>query len=355
MAQNNDGAPLTYRSAGVDIHKGDEVADAAGRLARSTLTPWVVSGVGGFAGLFRFDPARYPEPVMAACTDGVGTKLLVALAAGRHDTIGVDLVAMNVNDLIVCGAEPLAFLDYFATGGLDAAQAEAVLTGIAGGCRQAGCALIGGETAEMPGMYPPGKYDLAGFAVGVVNRPDIINGSRVSAGDTIIGLPSSGLHSNGYSLARKIVFERLGLQAGSIWFDGKTAGELLLAPTRIYVRTVLELIRKVPVHAMAHITGGGLPGNLIRAFPQGLSARVRRGAWRPPEIFLRLQEAGSVPAPDLWDTFNMGIGYCFVVPAAAADAAISALSGLGEQPILIGEVFASPGEPRVEFDPPLGP
>jgi phosphoribosylformylglycinamidine cyclo-ligase len=336
---------MSYRDAGVDIDAGDALVERIKPLVAATFTPGVLGGIGGFGGLFKLDVAGMTEPVLVSGTDGVGTKLKVAFAVRRHDTIGIDLVAMCVNDVLVSGARPLFFLDYLACGRLDVDTAAQVVGGVAAGCKEAGCALIGGETAEMPGFYPAGEYDLAGFAVGIVDRPRIIDGAKVRAGDKVIGLASSGLHSNGYSLARKVFFEAAGLKASDDVAGLKGAiGDVLLTPTRIYVRPVLALIEKCEVRALAHITGGGLTENLPRVLPDGLSFRIDRGAWRPPAVFECLKELGQVDDAELFRTFNMGIGMCAVVPPSQVDAALAALTDAGEAPAVIGEVIAGRGE-----------
>src|SRR5436190_9032071 len=286
---------LSYRDAGVDIDEGDALVERLKPHARRTMRPEILAGIGGFGGLFEI-PKGYREPVLVAGTDGVGTKLKLAFTSGRHETVGIDLVAMSVNDVVVCGAEPVVFLDYFATSRLKADEAEQVIQGIAEGCVRAGCALIGGETAELPGFYARGEYDLAGFCVGVVEKSRILDGSRVKAGDAVIGLASSGLHSNGFSLARKVFEKDLSAQLT----------RELLEPTRIYVKDCLALREAVDVHAFAHITGGGLPGNLPRVLPPGHRASLRRGSWPVPPIFGRIQQAGNVSNTEMLRTFNMG-------------------------------------------------
>jgi phosphoribosylformylglycinamidine cyclo-ligase len=330
---------LTYKGAGVDIAAGDEAIRRLAPHARTTYRPEVLGDIGAFAGFFRV-PADYRRPIFAVSTDGVGSKVKVAVLMDRHDTVGIDLVAMSVNDLLVHGAEPLVFLDYIGTGRLDPAVVEAIVRGVAAGCRQARCALLGGETAELPDLYAPGEYDLAGFAVGVVERRKLIDGHAVRPGDVVLGLASTGLHSNGYSLARKIVFERLGYRSGDRVPDlGQTAGEALLTPTRIYVRPVLALLRAgVPVHAMAHVTGGGLTGNLPRVLPRGCRAGIRRGAWPVPPIFPLLQEGGRVDDAEMFRVFNMGIGFVLIVPPAAAARARKRLGAAGVPTWEIGEV-----------------
>lgn len=343
---------VTYRDAGVDIAAGDRVAMVAARLARGTRRPEVVAGVGGFAALVRV-PRGYRRPLLVLATDGVGTKLRVALMAGRHETIGIDLVAMNVNDVLTIGAEPLAFLDYYATGRLDPGVAAAVLRGIARGCRLAGCSLVGGETAELPSFYPGGEYDLAGFVLGVVEEQAVVDGRRVRPGDAIIGLRSSGLHSNGYSLARHLCFEVAGL---TLDFRPpelrRTLGEELLRPTRIYTRPVRAL-QPATVKAMAHITGGGIPGNLPRVLPPGCAARIRRDAWEVPGIFRLLARLGGVAEDEMFRTFNMGIGFVLVVAAGDAARVCAQLARHGERAVVIGEIARARrgARARVLFEP----
>jgi phosphoribosylformylglycinamidine cyclo-ligase len=333
-----DAKPLTYRDAGVDIDEGDALVERIKPHARRTARPEVLAGIGGFGGLFQV-PKGYEEPVMVVGTDGVGTKLKLAFLAGKHDTVGIDLVAMCVNDVVVCGAEPLVFLDYFATSRLRAAEAEQVIKGIADGCVQAGCSLIGGETAELPGFYQNGEYDLAGFCVGVVEKSRILDGSRMRAGDVVLGLSSSGLHSNGFSLAREV-------------FEGNLTPQLaeeLLQPTRIYVKDCLALRDGIDVHAFAHITGGGLPGNLPRVLPPEHRAVLHRGSWPVPPIFDRIQKAGNVAPDEMLRTFNLGIGMCAVVRKKDARDAIALLEGRGQPAFEIGVIEAAPGlaEPEV--------
>jgi phosphoribosylformylglycinamidine cyclo-ligase len=324
---------VTYREAGVDIDAGDALVERIKPLARATHVPGVLGGIGGFGGLFALKEAGgWRDPVLVSGTDGVGTKLKLAFALDRHDTVGIDLVAMCVNDVITTGAKPLFFLDYFATGALSVEQGEAVIRGIATGCREAGCALLGGETAEMPGFYPKGEYDLAGFAVGIVERDAILDGRRVRAGDAVIGVASSGVHSNGLSLARRVL----------PWQDDPALADALLTPTRIYVRAAQALMRSVDVRGLAHITGGGLPGNLPRCLPDGLGARLHRDRWPVPPIFGRIAAAGPVADEEMLRTFNLGLGLCAVVPAAEAERAVSALASTGESAWIIGEIV--PGE-----------
>ena len=336
---------LTYRDAGVDIDAGDALVEAIRPIASATKRPGVLAGVGGFGALFEIPPGQYREPVLVSSTDGVGTKLKLAIELNRHDTIGIDLVAMCVNDLIVQGAEPLFFLDYFATGKLDNRVAEKVIQGIGAGCRQAGCALVGGETAEMPGMYGEGDYDLAGFTVGVVEKSKIIDGSQVKANDTLIGIASSGAHSNGYSLIRKIIKVRKAKLDQLL--DNRPLGEVLLEPTRIYVKPLLALMRELPVHAVAHITGGGLPGNVPRVLPAGVRAVIDARAWKRPAIFDWLQEMGGIEDFEMYRTFNCGVGMILVLDAADAEKALKLLEASGETAAIIGHIEAHSGEDQV--------
>jgi phosphoribosylformylglycinamidine cyclo-ligase len=339
--------PLTYRSAGVDIDAGDEAVRRISRLAASTQRSEVLGGIGSFAAFVGI-PAGYREPVLVSSTDGVGSKLKVAFAADRHDTVGIDLVAMGVNDVIVHGAEPFYFLDYLAVHRVDPARVEAIVSGVAEGCRRAGCALVGGETAEMGELYAPGEYDLAGFAVGVAERSRIVTGAEVRPGDRVLGLASSGLHSNGYGLVRKALFERLGLKPGdSVPGLGRSVADELLEPTRIYVKPVLALLRSVPVQAMAHVTGGGITGNLPRVLPDGCRAVIDRRAWPEPPIFRIIQEAGSVEEAEMRRTFNMGLGYLLVVRAVDAARARETLTASGERVFEIGEIVS--GERAVAY------
>jgi phosphoribosylformylglycinamidine cyclo-ligase len=333
---NKPAVPLTYRDAGVDIDAGDRLVDNIQRFAKKTLRKGVLAGIGGFGALFEIARSRYREPVLVASTDGVGTKLKLAFELKRHATIGIDLVAMSVNDILTQGAEPLFFLDYYACGRLDVATATEVVKGIAAGCEQAGCALIGGETAEMPGMYAAGEYDLAGFAVGVVEKRRIIDGSRIARGDVVLGLASSGAHSNGYSLIRKIIaVKNVDLAAR---FHGRPLGEVLLEPTRIYVKPVLKLARSVTIKGLAHVTGGGLIENVPRILPAGLAARIERAAWRLPPLFQWLQEQGGIADEELHRVFNCGIGLVAVVASADAARAVRILSAAGETVWRLGRV-----------------
>ena len=344
--RSDDKPSLTYRDAGVDIDAGNALIERIKPLAAATRRPGVLTGLGGFGALFEV-PAHYRQPVLVAGTDGVGTKLKLAMQLGKHDTIGIDLVAMCVNDLIVQGAEPLFFLDYYATGHLDVNTASDVVKGISEGCLQAGAALIGGETAEMPDMYAGEDYDLAGFCVGVVEKDRIIDGSQVKAGDVLIGLPSSGPHSNGYSLIRKVI-EKSGADLGAA-FDGATLGERLLEPTRIYIKPLLELFAQINVHALAHITGGGLLENLPRVMPDDTKAQINPQSWQQPAVFAWLQREGNIETNEMYRTFNCGIGMVLVVDASKADKTLENLHAKGEAAMLIGEIVPAEGAPSVEI------
>jgi phosphoribosylformylglycinamidine cyclo-ligase len=338
---------LTYRDAGVDIDEGDRLVELIKPHARPTLRPEVLAGIGGFGGLFALDVKKYREPVLVSGTDGVGTKLKVAFAAGRHDTIGIDLVAMCVNDVAVVGAEPLFFLDYFATGKLSAEQGAEVVKGIAEGCRQAGCTLIGGETAELPGFYAQGEYDLAGFAVGCVERARIVDGKAVVPGDAVVGVASTGLHSNGYSLARRAL-ERLPLDGRPEALGGRTVADALLEPTRIYAKDVLALLQAVPVKAFSHVTGGGLPGNVPRTLPDGTRAVLHEGRWPRPAVFDLVEREGQVPRDEMYRTFNMGLGLVAVVAPGDADRTIATLAARGLDAWVVGEIAPGEGEATCE-------
>jgi phosphoribosylformylglycinamidine cyclo-ligase len=326
----------TYRDAGVDIDAGDELVERIKPLVRRTQRPEVLAGIGGFGALVELPLARYRQPVMVSGTDGVGTKLRLAIDTGRHDGIGIDLVAMCANDVVVLGAEPLFFLDYYATGRLNVEVAAAVIAGIAEGCAQAGAALVGGETAEMPGMYHGDDYDLAGFCVGLVEKSAIIDGTRVGAGDAVVGLTSSGPHSNGYSLIRKLI-AAAGADAHT-QLDGRALFDRLLTPTRIYVKSVLALIAAEPVHALAHITGGGLTDNIPRVLPDGHEVVLQRSSWPRDPLFEWLARTGSIAEAEMYRTFNCGIGMVVIVPAERAQVAMARLAASGETALLIGEV-----------------
>ncbi len=332
--------PLTYRDAGVDIDAGDELVERIKPAAKRTLRPEVLGGLGGFGALVEL-PAKYKQPVLVSGTDGVGTKLKLAIDSGRHGTIGQDLVAMCVNDVLVVGAEPLFFLDYYATGRLDVETATDVINGIAKGCELAGCALVGGETAELPGMYQGEDYDLAGFSVGVAEKARLIDGSKVKEGDVILGLASSGPHSNGYSLIRKV----LAVSGASFEqrLDGRALIDRLMEPTRIYVKPILKLLEQVPAHAFAHITGGGLTENIPRVLPEGLGVEIDSASWPRSAVFTWLMQEGNVPLPEMYRTFNMGIGMVAVVDAADADRALALLKAEGEEAWRIGRVVRGDG------------
>jgi phosphoribosylformylglycinamidine cyclo-ligase len=333
--RSSTGGSLSYADAGVDIDAGDALVERIKPFAKRTLRPEVLAGIGGFGALVDIGQ-RYRHPVLVAGTDGVGTKLKLAFALDRHDTVGIDLVAMSVNDILVQGAEPLFFLDYFASGKLDVDIAEAVIKGIAKGCEQANCALIGGETAEMPGMYSAGEYDLAGFAVGVVEKDAIIDGRSIAAGDVVLGVASSGPHSNGFSLIRRIVeATRVHLEMP---FEGRTLGDVLLEPTRIYVRPLLRLMREVRVKGIAHITGGGLVENIPRVLPNNVQARIERARWTRPPIFDWLQREGNVKDAEMHRVFNCGIGMVVIVAADDANRALSVLDAAGERAMPIGAI-----------------
>ncbi len=336
-------ASLTYRGAGVDIDAGDALVERIKPFAKATMRPEVLQGIGGFAALCGL-PAGLTEPVLVSGTDGVGTKLKVAFAADRHDTIGIDLVAMCVNDVITTGARPLFFLDYFGTGALDVERATSVIKGIAEGCKQAGCALLGGETAELPGMYAAGEYDLAGFAVGVVDRANIIDGTRVRAGHVVLGLESNGLHSNGYSLARKVLLDHAKLSLGDRPSGlSESLVDALLRPTPIYARAAAAALSVPGVRAFSHITGGGLPGNIPRVLPKDLGVTLDPKTWRVPEILSLIQRHGEVEIGEMRRTFNMGLGLVVVVEPAQADAVLAALQEAGEPAKRVGEIVARPG------------
>lgn len=328
----------SYKDAGVDIVAGDALVERIKPMAARTRRPELLSGVGGFGGLFAIPPGKYKEPVLVSGTDGVGTKLKLAFAMGRHDTVGIDLVAMSVNDVLTCGAEPLFFLDYFATSRLDVDQAEKVIAGIVTGCEQAGCSLLGGETAEVPGFYGAGEYELAGFCVGIVERSTIIDGKKIVPGDRVIGIASSGLHSNGYSLARKIIADRKLTLTDSV--DGLQLGDALLAPTKIYVKDILALTAQVPVKGLAHITGSGLPGNVPRCLPDGTRAVLTETAWKRPPIFAALQQLGSVARDEMYSTFNMGLGMTVVVAPADVAKSLELLRARGLEAWDVGVIEA---------------
>ena len=334
---------LSYKDAGVDIDAGDALVQRIKSVAKATSRPEVVGGLGGFGALCRI-PQGYRSPLLVSGTDGVGTKLKLALQLGRHDTIGIDLVAMCVNDLLVCGAEPLFFLDYYATGKLDVDTATAVVSGIGEGCQQSGCALIGGETAEMPGIYQDEDYDLAGFCVGVVEESEVITGDNVAEGDVLIGIASSGAHSNGYSLIRKVIeVSGVDITQSDESLDGQPIADALMAPTKIYVKAIKALqdaIGNDNLHAMSHITGGGLTENLPRVLPEGLAAQINTKSWQLPELFNWLQRHGNIEPQEMYRTFNCGVGFVIVVPAEQADKAIDTLTQAGEKAWQLGKMIA---------------
>ncbi|HXE47583.1 MAG TPA: phosphoribosylformylglycinamidine cyclo-ligase [Ramlibacter sp.] len=337
-------SPLSYKDAGVDIDAGDALVERIKPLAKRTMREGVLAGIGGFGALFEV-PKRYKEPVLVSGTDGVGTKLKLAFEWNMHDTVGIDLVAMSVNDVLVQGAEPLFFLDYFACGKLDVETAAAVIGGVAKGCELSGCALIGGETAEMPGMYPAGEYDLAGFAVGAVEKSRILSGAGVKAGDVVLGLASSGVHSNGFSLVRKCIERAAGQLPSTL--DGEPFRQAIMEPTRLYVKNVLAALAAHPIKALAHITGGGLLENIPRVLPEGLAAHLRKGSWPQTELFAWLQRTAAISDHEMNRTFNNGIGMVVVVDAANAQATAHTLRGAGETVYEIGVIAAASAGPAV--------
>ncbi|PLR36192.1 phosphoribosylformylglycinamidine cyclo-ligase [Chimaeribacter arupi] len=340
-----DKTSLSYKDAGVDIDAGNALVDRIKGVVKQTRRPEVMGGLGGFGALCAL-PQKYREPILVSGTDGVGTKLRLAMDLKRHDTIGIDLVAMCVNDLVVQGAEPLFFLDYYATGKLDVETAASVITGIAEGCKQAGCALVGGETAEMPGMYHGEDYDVAGFCVGVVEKSEIIDGSKVQDGDVLVALGASGPHSNGYSLVRKIL-EVSNTDAATEQLDGRSLADHLLAPTKIYVKSILSLIEQIDVHAIAHLTGGGFWENIPRVLPANTQAVIDESSWQWPAVFTWLQQAGNVSRHEMYRTFNCGVGMVIALPAALADQAVELLTASGEKAWKIGRINASDAAEQV--------
>ncbi|MDV5141111.1 phosphoribosylformylglycinamidine cyclo-ligase [Chimaeribacter arupi] len=340
-----DKTSLSYKDAGVDIDAGNALVDRIKGVVKQTRRPEVMGGLGGFGALCAL-PQKYREPILVSGTDGVGTKLRLAMDLKRHDTIGIDLVAMCVNDLVVQGAEPLFFLDYYATGKLDVETAASVITGIAEGCKQAGCALVGGETAEMPGMYHGEDYDVAGFCVGVVEKSEIIDGSKVQDGDVLVALGASGPHSNGYSLVRKIL-EVSNTDAATEQLDGRSLADHLLAPTKIYVKSILSLIEQIDVHAIAHLTGGGFWENIPRVLPANTQAVIDESSWQWPAVFTWLQQAGNVSRHEMYRTFNCGVGMVIALPAALADQAVELLTASGEKAWKIGHINASDAAEQV--------
>ncbi len=341
---------LTYRSAGVDVAEGDRFVELIKPLVKATSRKGNIGSIGGFGGLFSGNFKSMKKPVLVSGTDGVGTKLKVAFMVDKHDSVGIDLVAMCVNDIVVMGAEPLFFLDYLATASLDAKKGREIVKGIAKGCRDAGCSLIGGETAEMPGMYQEGEYDLAGFTVGVVDKKKIIDGKRVRAGDAIIGLASNGIHSNGYSLARKVLFDHMKLTVDSRPAGLRTTvGKELLKPTRIYVKPILSLIKNFDLRAIAHITGGGITGNIPRVLPPGTKAVIKRGSWRVPPIFKLLKEGGNIEEAEMMRTFNAGIGMAVIVKKKDREGVLKALKKSGQSAFDIGHIAKTDTTPSVEY------
>jgi len=347
MSENNKAESLSYRDAGVDIDAGNQFIEKIRSSVASTMRPEVLGGLGGFGGMFELPVDRYKKPVLVSGTDGVGTKLKLAIDLNKHDTIGIDLVAMCVNDILVLGAEPLFFLDYYATGELKAEIAASVVAGIADGCRQSGASLIGGETAEMPGMYSKGDYDLAGFCVGVVEKEAIIDGSKVNEGDTMIALASSGPHSNGYSLIRKVI--EVSKATLSQDCGGVSLGEALLAPTRIYVSSILSVLKTIDIHAMAHITGGGLSENIPRVLPAATQAVIQKNSWEFPEVFKWLQRSGNIEQSEMTRTFNCGVGMVIIVASEDADDAIDLFTRCGETAWRLGQIEKQTGEEQVAF------
>lgn len=334
---NNPPNSISYRDAGVDMEAGDALVEQIKPYAKRTMRPEVLAGIGGFGSLFEM-PKKFKNPVLVSGTDGVGTKLKLAFELNKHDTVGIDLVAMSVNDILVQGAEPLFFLDYFACGKLEVGTAAQVIKGIAEGCEQSGCALVGGETAEMPGMYPAGEYDLAGFAVGCVDKEKIINGLSITASDVVLGLASSGAHSNGYSLIRKLI-SNSGIDFESD-FHGRKFKDVVMAPTKIYVKSLLKLIEKLPVKGMAHITGGGITENIPRVLPAGLTAEISAKSWDLPPLFKWLQAQGNITHSEMYRTFNCGIGMVVIMARSDAAAAIQLLEAAGETVYEIGSIRA---------------
>jgi phosphoribosylformylglycinamidine cyclo-ligase len=337
LSANTENTSITYKDAGVDMEAGDALVEQIKPYAKRTMRPEVMGGIGGFGSLFAM-PKKFKEPVLVSGTDGVGTKLKLAFELNKHDTVGIDLVAMSVNDILVQGAEPLFFLDYFACGKLEVGTAAAVIKGIAAGCEESGCALVGGETAEMPGMYPAGEYDLAGFAVGCVDKANIIDGSTIAAGDVVLGLASSGAHSNGYSLIRKLI-EKSGIDFESD-FHGRKFKDVVMAPTKLYVKSILALLETMPVKGMAHITGGGITENIPRVLPEGLTAEVRASSWELPALFQWLQVQGNIAPTEMYKTFNCGIGMAVIVAAENAQKAQELLASKGETVYQIGVIRA---------------
>lgn len=342
-----NGSKTDYAAAGVSIERGDELVSRIKKAVNSTARPGIMGSIGGFGGLFDLAKTGYTDPVLVSGTDGVGTKIKLAIDSNRHNTIGIDLVAMCVNDLAVLGAEPLFFLDYFACSSLDVNTAETVITGIAEGCKQSGCGLIGGETAEMPGMYQPGDYDLAGFCVGIAEREALLTGKAVSDNDLIIGLPSSGAHSNGYSLIRKIINDHdIDINMD---FAHRTLIDVLLEPTRIYVREILALQKVTTLHAIAHITGGGITENLPRVLPENMNANIDTSSWQWPELFSWLQDSGNIETKEMYRTFNCGMGMLIIIDPEDLQLVNSTLADFSTQAVVIGHIEKSEGKPQVVY------
>jgi len=343
---------LTYKDAGVDIDAADKFIDSVKKIVKPTFRPEVMSSIGGFGGMFALNKQKYDNPVLVSSTDGVGTKLRIAGMMNKHDTIGIDLVAMCANDIIVQGAEPVFLLDYISIGKINHEILENVLKGIADGCKQAGCSLIGGETAEMPSFYEDGEYDVAGFVVGVVDKEKIIDGSSIAVGDKIVGIASSGVHSNGFSLVRKVFFDSLKMKQDDYVEElGCTVGEELLKPTRIYVKTVLNIMRDFQINGISHITGGGLADNIVRVLPKGCRAKINLGSWDSLPIFDFLRGKGNVDEEDMLRTFNNGIGLVLIVPSEDADEIMLRLKGLNEKAFLIGEIESKGRKKNIQFTP----
>ena len=340
---------LTYKDSGVDVDAGNEFVKKIKPFVKNTFRPEVLTDLGGFGGLFNLNKDKYKEPVLVSGTDGVGTKLKIAFLMNKHDTVGIDLVAMCANDIIVSGAEPLFFLDYLASGKLDVEKSKDIVKGIADGCSQAGCALLGGETAEMPDFYKEGEYDMAGFVVGVVDKEKIIDGKNIKAGDAILGISSSGLHSNGFSLVRKIIFDKLKLNMeDKVEELGCAVGDEILKPTKIYVKTVLEILKSFEIKGISHITGGGFTENIPRVLPDGVSAKITRGNWDVPQIFKFLKREGNVEKEEMFKTFNMGIGLVLIVNDSDKEEVLKKIESLGDKAFLIGEVID--GEKQVVYE-----
>jgi phosphoribosylformylglycinamidine cyclo-ligase len=335
LSANSNNTPATYRDAGVDIEAGDELVNQIKPFAKRTMRPEVMSAIGGFGSMFAM-PTKFKEPVLVSGTDGVGTKLKLAFELNQHDTVGIDLVAMSVNDILVQGAEPLFFLDYFACGKLDVGIAADVVKGIAAGCEESGCALVGGETAEMPGMYPAGEYDLAGFVVGCVDKANIIDGATITKGDVVLGLASSGAHSNGYSLIRKLI-EKSGVDMESD-FEGRKFKDVVMTPTKLYVKSILALLEALPVKGMAHITGGGITENIPRVLPVGLTAEISSNSWELPPLFQWLKAQGNITDLEMYKTFNCGVGMAIIMSADNAAEAMKVLAAKGETVYQIGQI-----------------